>query len=107
MATIGMKKEIDQSAIDLALHTQRALLGMIYAEIRAIAVGLPKRDKLKVIVYLDREPSEFDYENLSDITGEILADIPEISNIEEVCVFTKEPINTLDILDFLVYRRKE
>ena len=42
MAAIGMKKEIDQSAIDLALHTQRALLGMIYPEIRAIAVGLPK-----------------------------------------------------------------
>ena len=96
-----------QQLLDVRLSTQRALWGMIYPEIRAIAVGLPNTTKLKVIVYLDRDPVETDYENIKEVTGEIAADIPELNEFEEVCLFSQESINKLDNLDYWVYIRKE
>ena len=88
------------------LSTQRALLGMIYPDIRAIAVGFEENKKLKLIYYLDREPNIDDYDNLSDVAGEILGDI-NFSEVEEICVFTKEDISNLNNLDSWVYIRKE
>ncbi len=79
---------------------------MIYPEIRAIAVGFEKTEKLTVIYYLDREPQPEDFENLSDETGEILCDI-DFKNIEEKCIFTLEKISELNSLDSWVYIRKE
>ena len=93
--------------VALKLSAQRALRGRIYPQIRAIAVGLPKPNKLKVVLYVDREPTDLDYESVSDITGEICADFPEISEVEEPCIFTPAKINILDSLDFLAYSRKE
>lgn len=93
--------------IEIRLSIQRALLGMIYPEIRSIAIGLPKPDKLKVIMYLDREPNEFDYDNIKEVTGEVLADVPELNEFEELCIFTQENRNLLDGLDWVVYARKE
>ena len=84
----------------------KALLGMIYPEIRAIAVGFDGLKKLKMIYYLDREPTEEDYESISEVTTEICADI-EFLGVEEVCIYTKEPFSKLDYLDFWVYMRKE
>jgi len=92
--------------IKLLLSAQRALWGMIYPEIRAIAVGFDGLKKLKMIYYLDREPTEEDYESISDVTGEILADI-EFLAVEEVCIYTKEPFSKLDNLTSWVYIRKE
>ena len=90
----------------LCLSIQRALLGMIYSEIRAITVGFDGLKKLSVIYYLDRAPNEFDYENIRDVTGEVLGDI-EFLEVEEKCVFTKDPIGDLYNLDVWVYARKE
>lgn len=91
---------------DLLLSTQRALLGMIYPEIRAIAVGFEGLQKLKVIFYLNREPNEDDYENISVVTTEILADINFVE-VEERCFFSDQIIVNLDNLDSWVYVRKE
>jgi hypothetical protein len=91
----------------ILLSIQRALWGMIYPEIRAIAVGIPKANKLKVIVYLDRQPIENDYENIKVVTSEVLADVPELNEFEEECVFSDENISTLDSLDSWVYVRQE
>jgi hypothetical protein len=88
------------------LSIQRALLGMIYSEIRAIAVGFEETKKLKVIYYLDREPNDYDYENLSDVTSEVLGDV-NFSEVEEICCFSKDLIKNLDCLDSWVYVRKE
>jgi len=91
---------------EVLISIQRALWGMIYPDIRAIAVGFEGLKKLKVIYYLDREPNEDDYENISDVTGEVLADV-DFSEVEELCIFTTVPISKLDNLTSWVYIRQE
>lgn len=98
--------ENDQLRIRVLLSIQRALWGMIYPAIRAIAVGYEGTKKLKVIYYIDREPNENDYENLSEVTGEVCSDI-EFASVEEVCIYTLEPFSQLDHLDSWVYMRLE
>ncbi len=91
---------------DLLVSIQRALLGMIYPSIRAIAVGFVGITKLKVIYYLDREPNQDDYESISEVTTEICSDI-NFAEVEELCVFTNEPFSKLDNLVAWAYVRKE
>ena len=90
----------------LLISSQRALLGMIYPAIRAIAVGYEGDEKLKVIFYLDREPLNDDYKNISEVVGNICADI-EFTEVEELCIYTSDAFSKLDNLDFWVYMRKE
>lgn len=90
----------------LLVSIQRALLGMIYPSIRGIAVGFEGLEKLKVIYYLDREPIEDDYENISEVVGEVCADI-DFEEVEEICVCAKESFSKLDNLVSWVYIRKE
>lgn len=85
---------------------QRALWGMIYPSIRAIAVGIENDQKLKVIYYLDRQPTNEDYENISEVTGEVCADI-NFEDVEEICTFSNDLISKLDNLSSWVYIRKE
>jgi hypothetical protein len=99
-----MRKDIDLFR-NVLLSAQRAILGEIYAEIRAIAVGFDSK-KLTIICYLDRMPIEDDYENLSNISGQILADI-DFETVEEKCVFSKDLLSELDSLDSFIYARKE
>lgn len=91
---------------DVLLSVQKALWGMIYPSIRAIAIGYDGIKKFKIIYYLDREPDPEDYENISDVTGEVCADI-NFLEVEEICKYTKEPISYLDNLSSWVYIRKE
>lgn len=99
MTEIELRREV-------LISIQRALWGMIYPEIRAIAVGWEGIQKLKVIYYLDREPIEMDFENISDVTSEVIADI-NFSEVDEQCIFTLLPTNQLDNLNSWVYIRKE
>jgi len=99
-----MKEEEILSKVLLSI--QRALLGMVYTSIRGIAVGFEGTEKLKVIYYLDREPTEKDYDNISDVVGEVCSDI-DFSEAEGVCFFSKEPISKLHNLKSWVYVRKE
>jgi len=91
---------------DLLISIQRALWGMIYPSIRSIAVGFDGLEKLKIIFYLDREPDEDDYEIISEVAGEVCADI-NFSEVEEKCIYTNEPFSKLDNLTTWVYMRKE
>lgn len=91
---------------DLLISIQRALLGIIYPSIRSIAVGFDGLKRLKIIFYLDKEPNELDYETLSDVAGEVCADI-NFAEVEEICIFTNEPFSNLDNLMAWVYMRKE
>ena len=91
---------------DVLLSMQKSLFGMIYPAIRAIAVGFEGLKKLKIIYYLDREPNENDYENLSIVSSEVCADI-DFSEVEELCIFSMEPFSKLDNLTSWVYMRKE
>jgi hypothetical protein len=91
---------------EVLISIRRALLGAIYPSIRAIAVGYDREVKLKVIYYLDREPLEDDYENISVVTSEVLADI-NFSEVEELCIYTMESFSKLDCLEAWVYIRME
>ena len=79
---------------------------MIYSSIRAIAVGFEGSAKLKIIYYLDREPNDSDYDSISEVAGEICADI-DFKEVEEICIYTKEPIANLNSLNFWAYIRQE
>lgn len=92
--------------VRLLLSMQRALLGMIYPSVRAIAVGFDQFKKLKVIYYLDREPVEDDYESISEVTTEVIADI-DFQEVEELCIYSQDPISKLDGLNSWVYTRRE
>lgn len=91
---------------EVLISIQRALWGMIYPSIRAIAVGFKGTEKLKVIYYLDREPNENDFENISNVTGEMCSDIA-FMEVEEICKFTLDPFSKLDDLESWVYIRQE
>jgi len=92
--------------VRLLLSMQRALLGMIYPSVRAIAIGFDQLKKLKVIYYLDREPVEDDYESISEVTTEVIADI-DFQEVEELCIYSQDPISKLDGLNSWVYTRRE
>lgn len=91
---------------DVLISMQRALLGMISPSVRAIAIGFEDEKKLKVIYYLDRKPNDNDYEDISEVTTEVCADIA-FSEVEEVCIYTLKPFSELDHLTSWVYLRKE
>ena len=92
--------------VQLLVAAQRALLGAIYPDIRAIAVGFDGLRKLTIKMYLDRPPTESDYDELSAISGEILGDI-DFASVEEICEYNVDPKYQLDGLDRFVYSRKE
>lgn len=91
---------------EVLLSMQQALWGMIHPAIRAVAVGYEGTRKLKITYYLDREPESDDYENIREVSTAVCADIP-FSEVEEICVYTKDAITTLDPLASWVYVRKE
>ncbi len=94
----------------LRLWIQHALVGEVYPEIRAIAVGFSDSRALTIRAYLDREPTDEDRESLSCIVTEIFANTSssdEIRSVSEECVFATTPFEKLDALDGLVYARRE
>lgn len=91
---------------DILISVQRALWGMIYPSIRAIAVEFDELKKLKIVFYLDREPTEDDYEIISEVAGSVCADI-NFTEVEEICIHSDEPFSKLDSLCSWVYMRKE
>jgi hypothetical protein len=91
---------------DVLISIQRALWGMIHPSIRAIAVGFDGVEKLKVVYYLDREPNDDDYENISDVVGEVCSDIP-FKKVEEICIYTLDSFLNLENLESWVYMRQE
>lgn len=90
----------------ILLSAQSALLGQIYPSIRGIAIGFSGTERLKLICYLDREPTEDDYDNLGIIGTEICADI-NFATAEEICICSKDNFRNLDSLDCWIYMRME
>ncbi len=94
----------------LRLWIQHALLGEIYPAIRAIAVEFSKDSILTMRWYLDRAPQDEDKENMDLVMTTIESNTSCSDQIKKVnleCVFSNAARRDLDILDGLVYARKE
>ena len=94
----------------LIIWVWNSLLGEIYPAIRAIAVSFSDKKELIIRYYLNREPSECDFENIEVVITNILANTSsasEITKVQAECLFSKEPLNKLDPLDGFVYAKRE
>ncbi|MCA8866284.1 MULTISPECIES: hypothetical protein [unclassified Halomonas] len=94
----------------LVLWVWQALIGEIYPEIRAIALRYDANKNLLIRYYFDREPTEDDVESIECVITNILAHTSsneQIRNIEEEAIFSEQKIADLDLLDGLVYARRE
>ncbi len=89
---------------ELLLSTQRALLGAITPNMKAITIG-SDGTTIKLRVYFLTTPNEDELEILSDITGEICSDITEIENFEEEALVVDPlvPVSELEMLDAWVF----
>ena len=87
-----------------------ALIGEIYPEIRVIAVRFSEDNELLVRYYLDREPTEDDYDSVNLLISEVLAQTSSASNItyqKAECVFSQGHMRELNQLDEIIYARRE
>ncbi len=78
---------------------QGALQGTDYTHIRAIVYKRDIESKAFTLrYYLDREPTEDDYERASIATTEFISHFyaDEITTISEECIFTLLPIEELE-----------
>jgi hypothetical protein len=94
----------------LRLWFQSALISEVYPQIRAIAVAYSETGELTVRYYLDRIPSDFDYESLSMVVSEVLSNTSsssEIVAVIEECVYSDQRMSDIDRLDGLVFARRE
>lgn len=94
----------------LIVNLCRSLLGEIYPEIRAIAVRYNSDSKeLLIRYYLDRKPTEIDFDNISCVETELYSAVGKkyINKSSLECLYSDDYLNKLDILDGLIYARKE
>lgn len=87
----------------------RALLGEIYPSIRAIAVALSENKNLTIRYYMDRAPSEMDYESMETVATNISASVglEMIAHIDLDCQYATEALGALDRLEGFIYCRRE
>lgn len=99
--------ELNNTRIRLAL--QASLLGEVYSSIRAIVYKYnPLKNQIILRYYLDREPTDEDYGNISVVATEMWSHLPtEIDILDEECIYSNSIISELEILDGMVYCRKE
>ena len=96
--------------LEVYMWISGALITEIYPEIRLIAVSFSKNNELLLRYYLDREPTEYDYESIDIVMGEITANTSCTDDItKEIteCIYSTAPQNELDSLDECVYARRE
>jgi hypothetical protein len=94
----------------LILWIWRALIGEIYPNIRAIAASFTENNELIIRYYLDRHPTDFDYESLGYVMTYVLSSAPSnevVKTIKEECEYSIAPFGELEVLDGLVYARRE
>jgi len=94
----------------LILWLWQTLLGEIYPNIRAIAASFSKDGELRIRYYLDRLPTDFDYDSLGNVVTGILSNTSNnktIKQIKEECEYSTTPIGELDSLDGIIYARRE
>lgn len=94
----------------LVLSLSRVLLGEIYPNIRAIALKYTIEKKHLVIrYYLDREPTDFDYESIDIVAMELSSGSAGVyfDKCDVECIYSAEPKGKLEPLDGFIYARRE
>ena len=89
---------------------QIALLGEIYQAIRAVVFEYtPQKNEFILRYYLDRQPVEDDFESISEVMAEFIANFnySTFENLKEECEFSELPKSKLEPLSGFVYLRKE
>jgi len=87
-----------------------ALLGEIYPDIRAIAIGYDENGSVLIRYYLDRQPTELDLESLGVVAvnfDSLGGKRQVIKKIEIECIHADGPRSELDPLSGFVYFRRE
>lgn len=86
-----------------------ALLGEIYPNIRAIAIGYSENGELLIRYYLDREPTDFDRESAEVVATNLETTITEVrlSKVDIECLYTLDLQRDLPPLSGFVYARRE
>ena len=77
---------------------------------RAVALGFDENRVLTVRYYLDREPTDYDYESLSNMVDSIFdftSSNHDIRSVNEEVIYSTARMADLDGLDGLVYARRE
>ena len=95
---------------EILLALQSSLLGEIYSGIRAIVFNYNSDNRQFILrYYLEKEPDEDDYKNIGIVVAEFLSNFKfsEFDKVDEECVYSKLSISELEILDGMVYCRKE
>lgn len=96
--------------MEIRLALQDALLGEVYPSIRAVVYKHnPIRKHFTLRFYLDREPDEVDFENIGLVATGFLSHFKfsDFDKVEEECIFNSDQPSKLDIMDGIVYRRRE
>ncbi|MFU0781148.1 MAG: N(4)-acetylcytidine amidohydrolase [Citrobacter braakii] len=88
------------------LSLQRALLGNVTSNIRAVTVEL-KNKNISLHFYFDGEPDDSDQESVSVVEAEVIADFDEDFAIEAIAMRLDYPQPIKNFNGFLVYLRKE
>lgn len=86
----------------ILLSTQRALLGAITPNMKAITIGY-NETSFTLRVYFSSQPSEEEMELLTEITSEIAADIPSFKDFNEEAIVSGESPSEVKRLDEWVY----
>mgnify|MGYP000156241373 CR=1 FL=1 len=87
-----------------------ALLGEIYINIRAIAVGYDGERHVVIRYYLDREPTAFDLESIEIVAVNFDAlggKEQEIDRIDVECICSTSAKSDLEPLSGFMYSRRE
>lgn len=94
----------------ILLAMQLAILGEVYPEIRAIVYAYNSSKKSFLLrYYLNRQPTEDDYESISEVVTEFISQFSylEFEEIKEECQYSDLPKSKLELLDGLIYSNKE
>ena len=89
---------------------QASLIGEIYSDIRAVVFKYDANMNHFILrYYQEREPNVNDYESISIVTSNFLAQFKfsDFENTDEECFFSKDCISQLDALDGFVFCRNE
>jgi len=100
--------EIKREEILLAL--QSSLLGEVYQSVRAVVFKYdPDLKHFILRYYLDKVPDKNDNESIGNVVAEFISNFKysDFNKVEEECIYSDKSISELDIMDGIVYCRKE